>query len=71
MLHRHITIIIIIQFNSDFVYYTGDIISHRSWTTNKASNTFDIKAVMSGLQETFQSTPVYPVLGNHEAHPVN
>lgn len=39
--------------------------------TNKVSNTFDIKAVFAGLHETFGSTPVYPVLGNHEAHPVN
>lgn len=57
--------------NYDFVYFTGDIISHRDWATSKFSNTHDIKRVFQGFRDTFGSIPVYPVLGNHEAHPVN
>ncbi|GJQ73032.1 hypothetical protein Trydic_g1666 [Trypoxylus dichotomus] len=55
----------------DFVYYTGDIISHASWLTTKESNKNDIGRLFELFLQRFNSISVYPVLGNHEAHPCN
>ncbi|KAF2894532.1 hypothetical protein ILUMI_11660 [Ignelater luminosus] len=55
----------------DWVYYTGDIVSHQSWATSKEHNTESIRRVMQGLKDTFGSTPVYSILGNHEPHPTD
>ncbi|XP_044255462.1 sphingomyelin phosphodiesterase-like [Tribolium madens] len=54
----------------DFIYYTGDVVNHRIWETSIESN----KQVISKLYSYFKSAfnvPVYPVLGNHEPHPIN
>ncbi|XP_030749635.1 sphingomyelin phosphodiesterase-like [Sitophilus oryzae] len=53
----------------DMVYFTGDIVSHRSWETSKESNIEAITLFLQLLAEAFPNTTVYPVLGNHEAHP--
>ncbi|KAF5280516.1 hypothetical protein FQA39_LY18024 [Lamprigera yunnana] len=55
----------------DRVYFTGDIISHQVWNTSREYNKIYIRKVMEKLKETFGSTPVYPILGNHEAHPTD
>ncbi|KAK5650745.1 hypothetical protein RI129_001774 [Pyrocoelia pectoralis] len=55
----------------DWVYFTGDIISHQVWNTSKESNQLYITKVLEKLQNTFGTTPVYPILGNHEAHPTD
>ncbi|XP_050300058.1 sphingomyelin phosphodiesterase B-like [Anthonomus grandis grandis] len=54
----------------DFVYFTGDIISHRVWSTNEANNTYTIKKLLGKLKNGF-NVPVYPTLGNHEPSPLN
>ncbi|KAJ8959689.1 hypothetical protein NQ318_021880 [Aromia moschata] len=54
----------------DFVYYTGDIVSHRIWSTSIENNTRDITLISNSFREFF-TVPVYPALGNHEPHPVN
>ncbi|XP_019868461.2 sphingomyelin phosphodiesterase-like [Aethina tumida] len=54
----------------DYVYYTGDIISHRVWSTSVENNTRDIKKVFDHFREVFD-VPVYPILGNHEPNPMN
>lgn len=54
----------------EYVYYTGDFVSHRVWSTSVENNTRDIKAVTEQFRK-YYNVPVYPVLGNHEPHPVN
>lgn len=54
----------------DYVYFTGDIVSHRLWETNKVDNEESITRIFKLLKK-YIKIPVYPVLGNHEAHPVN
>ncbi|XP_071056721.1 sphingomyelin phosphodiesterase-like isoform X3 [Onthophagus taurus] len=55
----------------DYVYYTGDTISHRIWDTSISGNTEDITLLYNTLLAKFPNTPVYPIFGNHEAHPVD
>ncbi|XP_044261937.1 sphingomyelin phosphodiesterase-like [Tribolium madens] len=57
--------------NFDLVYYTGDIISHRSWATTKDHNVESIQKIFKLFKDTFNTTPVYPILGNHEPHPTD
>ncbi|KAK9870764.1 hypothetical protein WA026_009725 [Henosepilachna vigintioctopunctata] len=54
----------------DYVYFTGDIISHRVWSTSEAKNLETEREVLDLLRNTF-NVPVLFVLGNHEPHPVN
>lgn len=54
----------------DYVYFTGDIIDHGVWETSKEGNIKALEKIYNKINETF-STPVYPILGNHEPHPVN
>ncbi|XP_060531078.1 sphingomyelin phosphodiesterase-like [Cylas formicarius] len=56
--------------NPDYVYFTGDIVSHRVWSTTQIDNTRDIKLVYQKLKDAFD-VPIYPVVGNHEPHPIN
>uniref|UniRef100_V5GSZ1 Sphingomyelin phosphodiesterase n=1 Tax=Anoplophora glabripennis TaxID=217634 RepID=V5GSZ1_ANOGL len=53
----------------DYVYYTGDFVSHRVWSTSVENNR-DIIAVTDQFK-AYYNVPVYPVLGNHEPHPLN
>ncbi|EEZ97241.2 Sphingomyelin phosphodiesterase-like Protein [Tribolium castaneum] len=55
----------------DLVYYTGDIISHRSWATTKDHNVEAVQKIFKLFKDTFNATPVYPILGNHEPHPTD
>ncbi|CAG9854053.1 unnamed protein product [Phyllotreta striolata] len=54
----------------DYVYFTGDIIAHRTWNTSVLDNTQIIAQIMDALDQTYK-VPVYVALGNHEAHPPN
>ncbi|XP_022919311.2 sphingomyelin phosphodiesterase-like [Onthophagus taurus] len=51
-----------------YVYFTGDIIAH-TWKTTKESNTKVIQQLSREFKKYFKSTKVFPILGNHEAHP--
>jgi sphingomyelin phosphodiesterase len=55
----------------DLIYYTGDIVSHRSWATTKDENVKAIKELFQLFNKTFKATPLYPILGNHEPHPTD
>ncbi|XP_066245446.1 sphingomyelin phosphodiesterase B-like [Euwallacea similis] len=57
-------------FDLDYVYFTGDIISHRIWSTTQEGNSETIDKFLKKLKSGFK-VPVYPVLGNHEANPLN
>ncbi|XP_018576214.1 sphingomyelin phosphodiesterase 1 [Anoplophora glabripennis] len=55
----------------DFIYYTGDIISHKSWASSKSENTKTIKEIYGLFASIFPNTTIYPILGNHEPHPTD
>lgn len=55
----------------DLIYYTGDIVDHFSWKTSVEHNTESIRKMTAFLKSEFPGIPLYPVLGNHEAHPAN
>uniref|UniRef100_A0A182ITL9 Sphingomyelin phosphodiesterase n=1 Tax=Anopheles atroparvus TaxID=41427 RepID=A0A182ITL9_ANOAO len=57
--------------DADYVYHTGDIIDHGIWETSIGYNVRSIAQVINKLSEVFPDTPVYNILGNHEAHPTN
>ncbi|XP_055686656.1 sphingomyelin phosphodiesterase-like [Lutzomyia longipalpis] len=57
--------------NIDYVYFTGDIVDHGIWATSFDWNKNSIRRVHTALRENFGGLPVYPVIGNHEAHPTN
>ncbi|CAG9761859.1 unnamed protein product [Ceutorhynchus assimilis] len=54
----------------NFVYFTGDIVSHRVWSTSVENNSAVIKLFYDKLQNGFK-VPVYSILGNHEPSPLN
>ncbi|KAF7991317.1 hypothetical protein HCN44_002879 [Aphidius gifuensis] len=55
----------------DYVYFTGDIIDHGIWQTSRQGNTESLIKTFNKIIDTFNDTPVYPILGNHEPHPLN
>lgn len=55
----------------DMIYYTGDIVDHFSWRTSIEHNSESIRKMSRYLIAQFPNVPIYPVLGNHEAHPAN
>lgn len=57
--------------NIDAVYFTGDIIHHFTWNTTVESNEESMRQIFQLLKERFVDIPLYPILGNHEAHPSN
>ncbi|KAF7272237.1 hypothetical protein GWI33_014949 [Rhynchophorus ferrugineus] len=54
----------------DYVYFTGDIISHRVWSTTEENNAKVITTLMNKFKNGFK-VPVYSILGNHEPSPLN
>uniref|UniRef100_A0A1Q3G345 Sphingomyelin phosphodiesterase n=1 Tax=Culex tarsalis TaxID=7177 RepID=A0A1Q3G345_CULTA len=57
--------------NIETVYFTGDIIHHFTWNTTLESNEQSMRQIFQLLKERFAAIPIYPILGNHEAHPAN
>lgn len=45
--------------------------SHKVWATSIGNNTNDIKFVMDAFRKYFEGIPIFPLLGNHEPHPIN
>lgn len=60
-----------VEKNLDFVYFTGDIVSHKGWETSKISNLGTIRKFYDLLNKNFANVSIYPILGNHEPHPTN
>ncbi len=62
-----------IVFNKDidYIVWTGDIVPHDTWDTSKDENLMINFELLSLMKRYFPSIPMYPTLGNHEAHPVN
>jgi len=57
--------------DTDYILWTGDLIPHDVWSTTRHENIYIIDRLVKLLAEYFPGVPVYPTLGNHEAHPVN
>uniref|UniRef100_A0A336MKI9 CSON003052 protein n=1 Tax=Culicoides sonorensis TaxID=179676 RepID=A0A336MKI9_CULSO len=55
----------------DWIYFTGDVVDHGIWETSIDDNIIIMEKIYQLLQETFPNIPIYPILGNHETHPVN
>ncbi|XP_058443151.1 sphingomyelin phosphodiesterase 1-like [Malaya genurostris] len=55
----------------DAIYFTGDIIHHFTWNTTQETNKESMRQIFRLLKESFPGIPLYPILGNHEAHPAN
>ncbi|CAO1438478.1 unnamed protein product [Diamesa hyperborea] len=55
----------------DIVYYTGDIVDHGVWETTIQGNINIMDRTYNLFKSVFGNIPVYPILGNHEAHPTN
>lgn len=55
----------------DWIIFNGDIVDHGVWETSVEGNIDAMDKVYDLLYETFSDTVIYPVLGNHEVHPVN
>jgi len=56
--------------NISYVYFTGDIIDHGVWETSIEENMKSLNKTYFQIRETF-NVSVYPILGNHESHPMN
>lgn len=55
----------------DIIYVTGDYVDHGVWDTSVSGNKHIIEKTIQGIRETFPNIAIYPVVGNHEPHPVN
>ncbi|XP_044014853.1 sphingomyelin phosphodiesterase-like [Aphidius gifuensis] len=55
----------------DIVYYTGDLVDHGEWETTIEGNREIVIKSFDQLKKTFGNISVYPILGNHEANPLN
>lgn len=59
------------QKDIDYIIWTGDIVPHDMWDTSKDENIMINHELLALMKEYFPNTPLYPTLGNHEAHPVD
>ncbi|XP_011303535.1 sphingomyelin phosphodiesterase [Fopius arisanus] len=57
--------------DAEYIYYTGDIVDHGEWETTREGNIKIIQDVFKKIKTTFKDTPVFPIIGNHEANPLN
>lgn len=54
-----------------YIIWTGDLVPHDRWSTEKAENLMIIDRLMTLMKRYFPTAPLYATLGNHEAHPVD
>ncbi|XP_049856755.1 sphingomyelin phosphodiesterase-like isoform X1 [Schistocerca gregaria] len=54
-----------------YVYFTGDVIDHGVWETSKERNNESFQLFYPTLKQAFNDAPVFPAVGNHDAHPQN
>lgn len=57
--------------NAEYWLWTGDISPHDIWNISKNEAANDVRLVTQMVREYSNGLPVFPVIGNHEAHPVN
>lgn len=56
--------------NVDYWMWTGDAVPHDFWKISKQSN-LEYTNLMTQFLRDYSTAPVLPVIGNHEAFPVN
>lgn len=54
-----------------YIVWTGDLVPHDIWDTSREENMIIHESLLNLVRHHFPNTPIYPTLGNHEAHPVN
>ncbi|XP_071451895.1 sphingomyelin phosphodiesterase-like [Hetaerina americana] len=59
------------QMDAEYIIMTGDLLDHGVWATTVDTNKAVIKKVNTEMQKVFGDKPVFPILGNHEASPLN
>ena len=57
--------------NAEYWLWTGDISPHDIWNITKAEAANHVRLVTKLVRDYSNGLPVFPVIGNHEAHPVN
>ena len=57
--------------DADIILWTGDQPPHDIWDQSIDENLAIINVTVALMKEYFPSTPIFPVVGNHEAWPVN
>ncbi|EGC39017.1 hypothetical protein DICPUDRAFT_52947 [Dictyostelium purpureum] len=53
----------------DFIIWTGDNPPHNVWEQSQTQQEFATQTLAQLILKTFPNTPVFPVIGNHEAYP--
>lgn len=57
--------------DAEYWLWTGDISPHDIWNISKAESANHVRLVTKMVRQYSNGLPVFPVIGNHEAHPVN
>lgn len=56
---------------AEYWIWTGDISPHDIWNITKTEAANNVRLVSKMMRDYSNGLPVFPVIGNHEAHPVN
>lgn len=57
--------------SAEYWIWTGDISPHDIWNISKSEAANNVRLVSKMVRDYSNGLPVFPVIGNHEAHPVN
>ncbi|XP_046397586.1 sphingomyelin phosphodiesterase-like [Ischnura elegans] len=57
--------------DADYIMMTGDLLDHGVWATTVETNKAVIRKVMTEMKTVFGDKQIFPILGNHEASPLN
>lgn len=57
--------------DAEYWLWTGDISPHDIWNITKLEAANHVRLVSKMVRDYSNGLPVFPVIGNHEAHPVN
>ncbi|XP_046396231.1 sphingomyelin phosphodiesterase-like isoform X2 [Ischnura elegans] len=57
--------------DAEWIIMTGDLTPHAIWTSSQEENMMIVQRLNEAISKAFPNKPVYPTIGNHEAHPLN
>lgn len=57
--------------DANLIYFTGNIVGNGIWESSISDNKAVIKKVFFEMAKRFSNATIIPVIGNHEAHPIN
>lgn len=55
----------------EYIFWTGDNVPHDIWNTTRQINLRHNHMTAGIVNVAFNNKTIVPVLGNHEAHPIN